>query len=130
MTLQHFYQDADATETQEWLEAFAAIVEREGAERAKFILQVLNAHAHRYGVQLSRLNTPYLNTISPHEEQMLAGDPYMERRIRSLIRWNALAIVMRANDNDDELGGHIATCDLVLGLIIFSALLPIRLVVI
>ena len=45
MTLQHFYQDADATETQEWLEAFAAIVEREGAERAKFILQVLNAHA-------------------------------------------------------------------------------------
>ena len=109
MTLQHFYQDADATETQEWLEAFAAIVEREGAERAKFILQVLNAHAHRYGVQLSRLNTPYLNTISPHEESMLAGDPYMERRIRSLIRWNALAIVMRANDNDDELGGHIAT---------------------
>ena len=109
MTLQHFYQDADATETQEWLEAFAAIVEREGAERAKFILQVLNAHAHRYGVQLSRLNTPYLNTISPHEEQMLAGDPYMERRIRSLIRWNALAMVMRANDNDDELGGHIAT---------------------
>ncbi len=109
MTLQNFYQDADATETQEWLEAFAAIVEREGAERAKFILQVLNAHAHRYGVQLSRLNTPYLNTISPHEEQMLAGDPYMERRIRSLIRWNALAMVMRANDNDDELGGHIAT---------------------
>jgi pyruvate dehydrogenase E1 component len=75
MTLQNFYQDADATETQEWLEAFAAIVEREGAERAKFILQVLNAHAHRYGVQLSRLNTPYLNTISPHEESDVGRRP-------------------------------------------------------
>jgi pyruvate dehydrogenase E1 component len=47
--------------------------------------------------------------VLPHEEPAFAGDPYMERRIRSLIRWNALAMVMRANDNDDELGGHIAT---------------------
>ena len=109
MTQHKIYNDIDSVETQEWLEAFESVVEREGVERAKFLLQALTAHANRFGVQLSRLNTPYINTISPQEEPMLAGDPYMERRIRSLIRWNALAMVMRANDNDDELGGHIAT---------------------
>ncbi|PTQ90625.1 pyruvate dehydrogenase E1 component [Agitococcus lubricus] len=109
MRVEKIYNDTDPLETQEWLEAFESMVNEGGTERAKFILQALTAHAHRFGVQLSRLNTPYLNTIPPHEEPMLAGDPYMERRIRSLIRWNALAIVMRANDNDDELGGHIAT---------------------
>ena len=109
MTQHKIYNDIDSLETQEWLDAFESIVEREGAERALFILQALNNHAHRFGVQLSHLNTPYINTIAPQDEPTFAGDPYIERRIRSLIRWNALAMVMRANDNEDELGGHIAT---------------------
>ncbi|MBP9216858.1 MAG: pyruvate dehydrogenase (acetyl-transferring), homodimeric type, partial [Agitococcus sp.] len=109
MNLQKIFNDIDCTETQEWLEAFEAIVEREGAERAKFILQALTNHAHRFGVQLSHLNTPYINSIAPSQEPTFKGDPFIERRIRSLIRWNALAMVMRANENDDELGGHIAT---------------------
>ena len=109
MPTHKIYNDIDAIETQEWLDAFEAIVEREGADRAQFILQALTNHAHRFGVQLSHLNTPYINTIAPQDEPTFAGDPYIERRIRSLIRWNALAMVMRANDNEDELGGHIAT---------------------
>jgi pyruvate dehydrogenase E1 component len=109
MTPQKIFNDIDCTETQEWLEAFEAIVEREGTERAQFILQAVTNHAHRFGVQLSHLNTPYINSIAVSKEPTFAGDPYMERRIRSLIRWNALALVMRANENDDELGGHIAT---------------------
>jgi pyruvate dehydrogenase E1 component len=109
MAINRYYNDNDPVETDEWLEAFASLVEREGPDRARFILQTLNAHAQTYGVSLSRLNSPYFNTIAVDEQQPMPGDPYMERRIRSLIRWNALAMVMRANDNEDELGGHIAT---------------------
>lgn len=109
MASNRFYNDSDPVETEEWLEAFASLVEREGPERAAFILRNLNAQAQRHGVNLSRINTPYVNTIPLEEHPPLPGDPYMERRIRSLIRWNALAMVMRANDNEDELGGHIAT---------------------
>jgi len=109
MASNRYYNDSDPAETEEWLEALASLVEREGPERARFILQTLNARAQRYGVRLSRLNTPYINTIPVDEQEPMPGDPYMERRLRSLIRWNALAMVMRANDNDDELGGHIAT---------------------
>jgi pyruvate dehydrogenase E1 component len=109
MAVDRFYDDADPEETREWLEAFASVVEREGIDRARFLLEKLSETARRSGVNLSRLNTPYLNTIAPKDEAPLPGDMFMERRIRSLIRWNALAMVMRANDNEDELGGHIAT---------------------
>jgi pyruvate dehydrogenase E1 component len=109
MTNERFYNDQDPEETREWLEAFASVVEREGAERALFLLEKLSEKARLQGVHLSRLNTPYLNTIAAKDEAPLPGDAFMERRLRSLIRWNALAMVMRANMNDDELGGHIAT---------------------
>ncbi len=109
MAVERFYDDADPEETREWLEAFASVVEREGIDRARFLLERLSENARRSGVNLSRLNTPYINTIEPKDEAPLPGDMFMERRIRSLIRWNALAMVMRANDNEDELGGHIAT---------------------
>ncbi|MCD6060765.1 MAG: aceE [Moraxellaceae bacterium] len=109
MAVERFYDDADPEETREWLEAFASVVEREGIDRARFLLEKLSETARRSGVNLSRLNTPYVNTIDPKDEAPLPGDMFMERRIRSLIRWNALAMVMRANDNEDELGGHIAT---------------------
>ncbi len=109
MSDERFYNDQDPEETREWLEAFASVVDREGAERALFLLEKLAEKARLQGVHLSRLTTPYLNTIAPNDEVPLPGDTFMERRLRSLIRWNALAMVMRANMNDDELGGHIAT---------------------
>ena len=109
MSVERFYDDADPGETREWMEAFASVVEREGVERAKFLLQKLSEKARLSGVNLSSLNTPYVNTIAVKDEAPMPGDMFMERRLRSLIRWNALAMVMRANDNDDELGGHIAT---------------------
>ncbi|HEX4870594.1 MAG TPA: pyruvate dehydrogenase (acetyl-transferring), homodimeric type, partial [Moraxellaceae bacterium] len=109
MAVERFHDDVDPEETREWLEAFASVVEREGPDRARFILEKLSETARQAGVNLSRLNTPYLNTIATRDEAPLPGDLFMERRLRSLIRWNALAMVMRANATDDDLGGHIAT---------------------
>ncbi|MES2917580.1 MAG: pyruvate dehydrogenase (acetyl-transferring), homodimeric type [Pseudomonadota bacterium] len=109
MAVERFYDDLDPEETREWLEAFASVVEREGADRARFLLEKLSETARQSGVNLSRLNTPYLNTIATRDEAPLPGDLFMERRLRSLIRWNALAMVMRANATEDDLGGHIAT---------------------
>ncbi|MES2661683.1 MAG: pyruvate dehydrogenase (acetyl-transferring), homodimeric type [Pseudomonadota bacterium] len=104
-----FYGDEDAVETDEWIAALHSLIERAGPDRACFLLEKLNEVARTQGLNLNQLNTPYLNSIPPQAEPVLPGDPYIERRIRSLIRWNALAMVMRANNNDDELGGHIAT---------------------
>jgi pyruvate dehydrogenase E1 component len=104
-----FFDDRDPVETREWLDALASIVENEGAERAAWLLDRLTDTAQEQGIYRTHLNTPYLNTIPPEKEEPLPGDMFMERRLRSLVRWNALAMVMRANLNDDELGGHIAT---------------------
>ncbi len=109
MLTDQFYDDEDAIETQEWLAAFQSLLEKAGPERAHYVLAKLTERARTQGINLSSLNTPYLNTIQSKDEQPLPGDPYIERRIRSLIRWNALAMVMRANQNDEDLGGHIAT---------------------
>jgi len=103
------YGDRDHAETQEWLDALASVAENDSPERAKQLLEWLNNHAPTYGVNIGRLNTPYVNTIPREQEPLMPGDPNLEWRLRSLIRWNALAIVMRANQNEDELGGHIAT---------------------
>lgn len=103
------YGDRDHAETQEWLDALASVAENDSPERAKQLLEWLNNHAPTYGVHIGRLNTPYVNTIPREQEPLMPGDPNLEWRLRSLIRWNALAIVMRANQNEDELGGHIAT---------------------
>ena len=103
-----FYQDPDALETQEWQDAFDAVIKNVGPDRAAFLLKTLFQQAIARHVPISRLNTPYLNTIATGEEPPLAGDAHMERRIRALIRWNAVAMVMRANQ-DDDLGGHLAT---------------------
>ena len=103
------YGDRDHAETQEWLDALASVAENDSPERAKQLLEWLNNHAPGFGVHIGRLNTPYVNTIPREQEPLMPGDPNLEWRLRSLIRWNALAIVMRANQNDDELGGHIAT---------------------
>lgn len=105
----HFFDDTDPAETREWFEALASIVENEGPERATWLLNRLTDVAQSQGLYRAHLHTPYLNTISTREEAPFPGDMFMERRIRSLVRWNALATVMRANLNDDELGGHIAS---------------------
>jgi pyruvate dehydrogenase E1 component len=103
-------QDVDPQETQEWLEALDQVVEEGGPERVNFLLEQLEARAHENGVQLERrINTPYLNTIPVDEELPYPGDRAIERRIKSLIRWNAMAMVVRANKYDNGIGGHIST---------------------
>ena len=109
MNKRSFFDDPDPQETQEWLDALASVVEQEGAERAAWLLDIITNEAQEQGVYRTDLTTPYLNTIPPQDEAPIPGDIYMERKIRSLVRWNALATVMRANMNDDELGGHIAS---------------------
>jgi pyruvate dehydrogenase E1 component len=100
----------DPAETREWLEALESVVEREGPERAAWLLDTITNEAQEQGIRRTDLNTPYLNTIAAKDEVPIPSDIFMERRVRSLVRWNALAMVMRANmDNDDELGGHIAS---------------------
>src|SRR6516225_7763209 len=102
--------DLDPLETAEWRDALASILAFEGPERAQFILSQLTDEARRRGASVPySANTPYLNTIRPDQEARHPGDRAIERRIRSLIRWNALAIVLRANKVSSELGGHIAS---------------------
>ena len=103
-------EDADALETQEWIDALESVIEREGVDRAHFLLEQLVDKSRRSGAFLPySANTAYVNTIPPHLEAILPGDQAMERRIRSLIRWNALAMVVKANRKSSELGGHIAS---------------------
>ena len=102
--------DADALETQEWMDALAAVLEREGPDRAHFLLEKLIDQARRSGAYIPySANTAYVNTIPPHLEAHSPGDPEVEERIRSFIRWNAMATVVRANRGEGDLGGHIAS---------------------
>ena len=102
--------DIDQQETQEWLEALDAVLEREGAERAHFLLEKLTEKARRSGAHLPfSANTAYLNTIPVQQEDRHPGDLALERRIRALIRWNAIATVMQANKKAPGVGGHIAS---------------------
>ncbi len=103
-------KDIDPFETQEWLEAFDAVYKIHGDERANFLLSQLQAHASDQGIKLPpSVTTPFRNTISADREKRMPGDLFMERRIRSIIRWNALAMVMRANKKSEGIGGHIAS---------------------
>ena len=107
MTEQH---DIDPQETQEWLDALDAVIANEGLERAHFLLEKLIDDARRSGANLPFSNvTAYLNTIPPHLQEAHPGDTSVERRIKSLVRWNAMAMVVRANKESSELGGHIAS---------------------
>ena len=102
--------DIDPVETQEWLDALESVLEKEGEERAHYLMTRLGELASRTGTQLPyAITTPYRNTIPVGHEARMPGDLFMERRIRSLVRWNALAMVMRANHKDPSLGGHIST---------------------
>jgi len=104
------YPDIDIEETQEWLDALESVLSREGADRAHFLLEKLIDKARRSGAYLPyTANTAYLNTIPFNQEERSLGDPEMEWRIRSYVRWNALAMVVQANVLNSELGGHIAS---------------------
>ncbi|EIJ41891.1 pyruvate dehydrogenase E1 component, homodimeric type [Beggiatoa alba B18LD] len=104
------YHDIDPQETQEWLDALEAVLAREGSERTHFLLESLIEKARRSGTYLPfSANTAYVNTIPRHLEEHSPGDAALEWNIRSLIRWNALAMVVRANRKTTELGGHIAS---------------------
>ena len=103
-------RDLDPLETREWLDVLTSVLEFEGPERTHFLLGELVIEACRKGTPVPySANTPYLNTIPPDREARHPGDRAIEQRIRSLIRWNALAIVLRANKESSELGGHIAS---------------------
>ena len=102
--------DLDPVETREWLEALEAVVEAEGPERATFILRKLLDRARALRVPMPPvLNTPYCNTIPLADQPQYPGSMEIESRISALVRWNALAMVVRANKKSSELGGHIAT---------------------
>ena len=102
--------DADSAETREWQEAFLAVLEQAGPARAKYLLDELvrTAHTVRLGWHPD-LNSPYVNTISVDQQPAFPGDLAIEERLASIMRWNALAMVVRANQAYGELGGHIAS---------------------
>ena len=102
--------DPDSLETQEWLDALEAVLEREGAERAHYLLEKLIDKARRSGAYLPyKAQTAYLNTIPPHMEERSPGDAALEDRIRAYCRWNAMIMVAKANKVEGDLGGHIAS---------------------
>ncbi|HEY5657643.1 MAG TPA: pyruvate dehydrogenase (acetyl-transferring), homodimeric type [Myxococcota bacterium] len=102
--------DLDAEETQEWLAALESALRADGPARAHFLIEALIDKARRSGVHLPhRATTAYLNTIHASDEEPMPGEPGLEHRIRSIIRWNAMAMVVQANRRSAELGGHIAS---------------------
>ncbi|MCB5188135.1 pyruvate dehydrogenase (acetyl-transferring), homodimeric type [Methylobacillus caricis] len=102
--------DIDPQETQEWLEAISSVLENEGTERAHFLLETLIDKARRSGAYLPyNATTAYVNTIPAHLQPKHPGDTAMERKIRALIRWNAIMTVLRANEKSPGVGGHIAS---------------------
>ena len=110
MDMKDISPDVDPQETREWLEALDAVLENEGPERAHFLLERLVEKARRSGADIPfSATTAYINTITPSREERSPGDPALEHRIRSLVRWNAMAMVVRANKESSELGGHIAS---------------------
>src|SRR5436190_11939914 len=102
--------DLNPQETSEWVEALDDMIDQAGPDRASYLLERLMERAANLGVTVPwRLNTPYINTIPTEEEVAKPGDRVLERNIKSLIRWNATAMVVRANKHDANIGGHLAT---------------------
>ncbi len=111
--LEHFntqLPDSDPEETNEWLESIESVLKTDGPERAAYLVRELLHRAKRLNIGLPPLTaTPYINTIPPEAEPDFPGDEQMEKRIRRIIRWNAVAMVHRANQRFDGLGGHLST---------------------
>ena len=102
--------DSEPVETREWLESVDVVVDTDGPDRMGFLLERVVEHAQAKGVPVTAgLSTPYVNTIPVEDEEPLPGDPELERLATALVRWNAIAIVLQANAESTELGGHIAS---------------------
>src|ERR1700719_303478 len=102
--------DLDPIETGEWVDSLRAVLHHHGSARATYLLERLTDEAHYAGATRPfALNTPYVNTIPPEREERASWDRDIEHRMRSIIRWNAVAIILRANKESSELGGHIAS---------------------
>src|SRR5436309_84491 len=102
--------DVDPTETKEWLDSLEGVLQVGGTDRARYLLSELKNKAVRNGVEIPfTANTPYINTIAPDKQPPFPGSREIERRIKSLVRWNAMAMVVRANKHDPGIGGHIST---------------------
>ena len=102
--------DSAPGETQEWLDSLDAVVDVLGKTRARFLLTKLLDRARASQVSFpATVSTPYVNTIPREQEPWFPGDEYLERRIRAFIRWNAAAMVVRANKHADGIGGHLST---------------------
>ena len=104
------FEDVDPAETREWLESIDSVLKTHGAERAHYLLERVIDLTRRSGAYLPfKPNTAYVNTISPGQEQEYPGDRALERRIEAYLRWNAMAMVVQANRQSSEYGGHIAS---------------------
>lgn len=102
--------EIEAFETQEWIDSLDYVLQRSGPERVKRLIQQLQFHAQQAGVELPfTANTPYINTIPVEKQPPFPGNREIERRIKSIIRWNAMAMVVRANREESGIGGHIST---------------------
>ena len=102
--------ELDAVERREWLESLDYILHSGGPDKVRALLHELSLRATAQGVTVPfSANTPYVNTIPADADVPVPGNPDLERRIKSLVRWNALAMVVRANRNEDGIGGHIST---------------------
>ncbi len=106
----HQLPDIDPAETEDWLESLDQVVEQSGETRARFLVYKLLKRARQLQIGLPPLTqTRYINTISPEQEPSFPGDEAMELRIRRIVRWNAVAMVLRANSQFSGIGGHLST---------------------
>jgi pyruvate dehydrogenase E1 component len=109
-TKSEYSEDLNPQETGEWIESLDEVIDAAGPDRATYLLQRLSERASEFGIAPpGKINTPYKNTIPVEEQIPYPGDRMLERRIKNLVRWNALAMVVRANKYDDNIGGHIST---------------------
>ena len=106
-TDEHAIEDIEKLE---WLESLEYVLQKEGPERVRELLHDLDTYAHEAGVDLPfTANTPYINSIPKDRQPKFPGGREIERRIKSLVRWNAMAMVVRANKQEEGIGGHIST---------------------
>ena len=104
------YKDIDPQETKEWIESIEDALEEHGYERTRYLLETLIEYAQTNGARLPfNMNTPFVNTIFPRQQPQYPGDRNIERNIKSIIRWNAMAMVTKANKETPGIGGHIST---------------------
>src|SRR5437870_2249961 len=102
--------DVDVAETHEWLDSLTAVLQTGGPDRARYLLTQLKNKAVRNGVEIPfTANTPYINTIPRDSQPPFPGSREIERRIKSILRWNAMTMVVRANKHEAGIGGHIST---------------------